>query len=118
MTKKEKTGREAKPAPEERLPGKPENKAPTLLSGADLFFNRELNWLEFNQKVLAEASDKTNPLLERVKFLSIFFTNLEEFFMVRVAGLTRQHKLGAGHISIDGLSVADQLSKIRRRTLE
>ncbi|MDR2443184.1 MAG: polyphosphate kinase 1 [Deltaproteobacteria bacterium] len=79
-----------------------------------LFFNRELNWLEFNRKVLLEAQDKKNPLLERVKFLSIFYNNLEEFFMVRVAGLTRQRKLGVGQVSIDGLSATEQLVKVRR----
>ncbi|MDR1656715.1 MAG: polyphosphate kinase 1 [Deltaproteobacteria bacterium] len=85
---------------------------------SDLFFNRELNWLEFNHKVLAEAADKTNPLLERVKFLSIFHNNLEEFFMVRIAGLTRQRKLGVRQISIDGLSATEQLVKVRKRVIE
>jgi len=84
----------------------------------DLLFNRELNWLEFNRKVLAEAADKVNPLLERVKFLAIFYNNLDEFFMVRVAGLTRQHQLGTGHVSQDGLSATEQLTKIRRRIHE
>jgi polyphosphate kinase len=84
----------------------------------ELLFNRELNWLEFNRKVLAEAADKANPLLERLKFLAIFFNNLDEFFMVRVAGLTRQHQLGTGLISPDGLSAPEQLAKIRRRTQE
>ncbi|MDR1676899.1 MAG: polyphosphate kinase 1 [Deltaproteobacteria bacterium] len=85
---------------------------------SELFFNRELNWLEFNRKVLAEAAEKSNPLLERVKFLAIFHNNLEEFFMVRVAGLTRQRKLGVGQTSIDGLSTTEQLVKIRRRVTE
>ena len=82
-----------------------------------MLLNRELNWLEFNKKVLDEAVDKNNPLLERVKFLSIFYNNLDEFFMVRVAGLTRQKKLGIAQISPDGLSATEQLMKIRRRTI-
>jgi polyphosphate kinase len=82
--------------------------------GQAMFFNRELNWLEFNRKVLLEASDPAIPLLERVKFLSIFHNNMEEFFMVRVAGLTRQRKLGVGHLSLDGLSCTEQLIRIRR----
>ena len=84
---------------------------------AGMFLNRELNWLEFNKKVLNEAADTNNLLLERVKFLSIFYNNLDEFFMVRVAGLTRQKKLGIAQSSLDGLSATEQLLKIRRRTI-
>lgn len=85
-------------------------------SDEELFFNRELNWLEFNHKVLQEAADRNNPLLERVKFLAIFYNNLNEFFMVRVAGLTRQYKLEVETRSIDGLSPLEQLTAVRRRT--
>ncbi|MDR3204119.1 MAG: polyphosphate kinase 1 [Deltaproteobacteria bacterium] len=84
----------------------------------ELFFNRELNWLEFNRKVLAEAGNPENPLFERIKFLAIFHTNLEEFFMVRVAGLTRQRHLGVGYTSPDGLSATEQLVKVRKKTIE
>ncbi|MDR1394858.1 MAG: polyphosphate kinase 1 [Deltaproteobacteria bacterium] len=81
------------------------------------FLNRDLNWLEFNRKVLLEAEDQGNPLLERVKFLSIFYNNLEEFFMVRVAGLTRQRKLGIGQVSVDGLSATEQLIQVRKTVI-
>ncbi len=87
---------------------------------AEHFINRELSWLEFNQRVLEEAEDTANPLLERVKFLSIFSSNLDEFFMVRVAGL-REQAFGNGapqDYTPDGLRAITQLQRIAERTQE
>jgi len=80
-----------------------------------LYLNRELSWLAFNARVLHEAADPRVPLLERLKFLAIFASNLDEFFMVRVAGLRRQIASGTLHHTPDGLSAADQLAAIRER---
>jgi polyphosphate kinase len=80
--------------------------------------NRELSWVEFNARVLHEAADGRNPLLERVKFLAIFASNLDEFFQVRVSGLRRQHQAGGAHHSADGLSAGQQLDAIRVRVRE
>jgi len=85
---------------------------------AGLFINRELSWLEFNARVLAEAYDERNPLLERLKFLAIFHSNLDEFYMVRVAGLRRQMSARVPHVSSDGLSARQQLDHINRRVRE
>lgn len=75
-------------------------------------FNRELSWLEFNRRVLEEGLDETNPLLERLKFLAIFSTNLDEFFMIRVAGLKEQVAENINKTSLDGLTAEDQLNGI------
>ena len=83
-----------------------------------LFLNRELSWLEFNARVLHEAFDDRNPLLERVKFLAIFSTNLDEFYMVRVAGLRRQVAAGVAAGQADGLTPQEQLDAIDRRVTE
>ncbi len=83
-----------------------------------LYVNRELSWLEFNQRVLAEALDPTVPLLERVKFLAIVSSNLDEFFMVRVAGLKRRVEAGDTTVAPDGLGAAETLSAVSRRAHE
>ena len=82
------------------------------LDDPSLYLNRELTWLAFNRRVLAEAEDQRNPLLERVKFLAITGSNLDEFFMVRVAGLKAHQALGVEDFSIDGLTPSQQLTGI------
>ena len=87
------------------------------LEDPSLYVNRELSWLQFNHRVLEEALDQSHPLLERIKFLSIFASNLDEFFMIRVSGLRRQLKAGALKAPPDGMTPAEQLAAIRRDML-
>ncbi|MGH3686130.1 MAG: RNA degradosome polyphosphate kinase [Pseudonocardiaceae bacterium] len=84
----------------------------------DRYLNRELSWLDFNARVLALAEDTSQPLLERAKFLAIFASNQDEFYMVRVAGLKRREEAGLSVRSADGLSPRDQLAQIGMRSRE
>ncbi|HET9660434.1 MAG TPA: polyphosphate kinase 1 [Thermomicrobiales bacterium] len=91
-----------------------EDQLPTL--SAELFINRELSWLDFNARVLAEARDPLVPLLERAKFIAIFSSNLDEFFMIRVAGVLRKINAGRTEPSIDGRTPTALYLAIRERT--
>ena len=83
-----------------------------------LYINREISWIEFDRKVLETAADPSVPLLERVKFLSIFFNNLDEFYMVRVMNLQRQARSGAEPTGADKMPPTEQLAEIRRKVTE
>src|ERR1051325_6267673 len=78
------------------------------------FINRELSWLEFNRRVLEEAQDPTQPLIERIKFLSIFSSNLDEFFEIRVAGIKQQIESETSDVGPDGLSPTETFNQIQR----
>ena len=78
------------------------------------FFNRDLSWVEFNRRVLEEALNPELPLLEKVKFISIFHTNLDEFYMIRISGLKEQIVANILEPSIDGLTPISQLQKIEK----
>ena len=87
------------------------------LSDPQYYFNRELSWLEFNRRVLAEAFDSRTPLIERLKFLAIFSSNLDEFFMVRVAGLKRQKEAHVNKLTPDGRTPERQLNEINQKLI-
>ena len=85
------------------------------LERPDLYFNRELSWIDFNLRVFEEAQDSRHPLLERVKFISIFDTNLDEFIMIRLAGLKDQVAAHVTRLSPDGMTAEQQLFAVRQR---
>ncbi len=88
------------------------------LTDPSFYLNRELSWLDFNRRVLAQAEDPSHPLLERVKFLSIVGTNLNEFFMIRVASLLRKQRTGTEDVSTDGMTTEEQLVQVRKQAAE
>lgn len=96
----------------------PEDLLPPLDSFKDRFIDRELTWLDFNERVLEQAEDHTLPLLERAWFLSIFSSNLDEFYMVRVAGLMRRIKAGITPVRASGLDAHQVLAQVTSRTKE
>ncbi|ORX01360.1 RNA degradosome polyphosphate kinase [Mycobacterium triplex] len=99
--------------------GAPPATTPAMIDDAlpeDRYLNRELSWLDFNARVLALAADTSLPLLERAKFLAIFASNLDEFYMVRVAGLKRRDEMGLSVRSADGLTPREQLARIGEQT--
>ena len=102
--------------------GSAETKYPSTSPTSDLddpklYLNRELSWLQFNARVLEEAEDHGNPLLERVKFLSIFSSNLDEFFMIRISGLREQLSGGVREGPPDGMTTSEQLAAVRQEVL-
>src|SRR5690242_4635398 len=88
------------------------------LHDPSFYINRELSWLDFNERVLQLAEDETTPLLERVKFCAIYTANLDEYYMVRVAGLHDQIDAGVENPSQDGLTPSETITGIRERALE
>ena len=88
---------------------------PLALSDPALYLNRELSWLAFNGRVLGEAADKSQPVLERVKFIAITHSNLDEYYMVRVSGLQQQVAAGMTDVSPDGMTSTEQLTVLRAR---
>ncbi|MFO1462774.1 MAG: polyphosphate kinase 1 [bacterium] len=94
------------------------NRDPSNLADPALYINRELSWLEFNQRVLDQALDPSHPLLERVKFLAIVGTNLDEFFMIRMATILKKFRAGIEDLSNDGMSTLQQIHAVRKRSLQ
>src|SRR3984893_14799128 len=100
------------------LPSSSESAPASRFSAPENFINRELSWLEFNRRVLEEAQDPTQPLIERVKFLTIFSSNLDEFFEIRVAGIKQQIESETSDVGADGLSPTETFNAIQRTVSE
>ena len=83
------------------------------LKDPHLYINRELSWLRFNTRVLEEAENLKHPLLERLKFIAIYGTNLDEFYMIRAAGLQEMYKMGINAVGADKMTSIGQLGEIR-----
>src|ERR1700741_2544630 len=96
-------------------PAEPSGPGTPISHGPDRFINRELSWLDFNHRVIEEAENPRNPLLERLRFVSISASNLDEFYSVRVAGLIGQAKAGVTAVSPDARTPAQQLAEIKLR---
>src|SRR5215211_8816200 len=111
----------SQPSPSEQatnivvLPPATETREDSPFSKPENFINRELSWLEFNRRVLEEAQDPTQPLLERLKFLIIFSSNLDEFFEIRVAGIKQQIASKSNESGADGLTPAPLFDLIQKR---
>ena len=88
-----------------------------LLDNPSFFLNRELSWVRFNARVLEEARDRWHPLLERVKFIAICGSNLDEFFMTRIPRLMKKIKSGSNEKSMDGMSAIEQIEATRKEII-
>ncbi len=108
----------AMPANVVALPASTDESQTRRFSAPENFINRELSWLEFNRRVLEEAQDSTQPLIERVKFLTIFSANLDEFFEIRVAGIKQQIESETSDVGPDGMSPTDTFNAIQRAAHE
>jgi polyphosphate kinase len=119
VDRRRQTERRTRPTPAKArlraLPPQPRDIDPADLKNPALYINRELSWLEFNQRVLAQALDPSHPLLERVKFLAIVGTNLDEFFMIRVSTTIKKLKEGIEDVAPDGYNTEQQLYAMRER---
>jgi len=100
------------------LPEAAEHPPTRKFAAPENFINRELSWLQFNRRVLEEAQDATQPLIERVKFLSIFSSNLDEFFEIRVAGIKQQIESETSDVGPDGLSPTETFNAIQKTVRE